>query len=165
MTFLKDPFGFTKEQRNGWLEQISTLNKTKLFNDAMQYAIFYNDPRPGWGGMDRLEVLRTVLLMNVPTLQAVEKELSKVKGDRPEMVQLLQCYLNDYEKLIAGIDENQKSYSSAWKAEQSQQLDFHQMNRHKRYNGVLKLLRVAVCSDAQHQLVPLAVDLQVLQNI
>ena len=37
--------------------------------------------------------------------------------------------------------------------------------RHKRYNGVLKLLGVAVCSDAQHQLVPLAVDLQVLQNI
>ena len=58
-----------------------------------------------------MEVLRTVLLMNVPTLQAVEEELSKVKGDRPEMVQLLQCYLNDYEKLIAGINENQKSYT------------------------------------------------------
>lgn len=111
MTFLKDPFGFTKEQRDGWLEQISSLNKVKLFNDVMQYTIFYNDPRPGWGGIDRLEALRTVLLMNVPTLQAVEKELSKVKGDRPEMVQLLQCYLNDYEKLIAGIGENQKPYT------------------------------------------------------
>ena len=37
--------------------------------------------------------------------------------------------------------------------------------RHKRNNRILEILGISICSDSQNKLIPLAVDLQMLQDI